>query len=424
MLDIKFIRNNVSLIEEAVQKKSLSFDVQNLLRIDDERRVKIQTYEELKSRQNSANEYISQAQGDEKRNAIENMKAIAAEAKIAEEELKAIQQQFDEYMLMVPNIVHPSVPFGKNDTENVVAEVIGDIPKFSFVARDHMELLQMHDMVDCERAVKLAGSRAYFLKNDGALLEQAVLQYALKKIQSKDFQIASVPYMVNSPTMRGTGYLTDANQDDAFHLTKDDKWLIATAEIPLTAYHADEILDISDLPKKYAALSPCFRREAGSYGKDTAGLYRVHQFQKVEQVVILPEDKEASDFWLQQIILNAREVLDDLKIPYRVLQLCTGDLALGKYNSFDIECYMPSRKGYGETHSASAFLDFQARRIKMRYRTEDGDIRYCYTLNNTVIASPRILIALVENYQQADGSILIPEVLRPYMNKDSITSSL
>jgi seryl-tRNA synthetase len=230
----------------------------------------------------------------------------------------------------------------------------------------------------------------------------------------------SVPYLVEPACLQGTGYFP-GGEEDAYHCSADDKWLIGTAEIPLTAYHKDEILDISELPKKYVGLSPCFRREAGTYGKDTRGLYRVHQFHKVEQVLILPADEAMTIDRHYQILANAEEVLADLQIPYRLLQLCTGDMSLGKYISHDIECWMPSRDSYGETHSASSFLDFQARRLNLRYRDTDGTIKTCYTMNNTVLACPRFLITLIENYQNADGSITIPDVLRPYtMGREKI----
>ena len=282
-----------------------------------------------------------------------------------------------------------------------------------------MTLMKKHDMVDVERGVKLAGARSYFLKNDGMLLEQAVLQYALQKMVKKGFTPFSVPNIVNTDCLVGTGYFP-GGEEDAYRLERDDQWMIATSEIPLTSYYSGEILAEADLPKKFVGLSPCYRREAGTYGKDTSGLYRVHQFMKVEQVVLLPEDVKMSDQYHVQILANSEELCSDLEIPYRVLQLCSGDLALGKYDSHDIECWMPSREGYGETHSATSFLDFQARRLNLRYRGEDGTIKYCYTMNNTVVASPRILIAIIENNQTADGKIKIPKVLQPFMGKEVI----
>lgn len=229
----------------------------------------------------------------------------------------------------------------------------------------------------------------------------------------------SVPNLVEPACLLGTGYFP-GGEDDAYHLEKDDKWLIGTSEIPVTAYHMNEILDESELPKTYCGYSPCYRREAGASGKDTTGLYRVHQFNKVEQVVILQEDLELNMQWHQRILTNAEKLLQDLQMPYRILQLCTGDMSIGKYQSQDIECWMPSREKYGETHSVSSLLDFQSRRLNLRYRTAAGEIKYCYTMNNTLLATPRFLIALIENNQQADGSIKIPDVLVPYMGKQYI----
>ena len=229
----------------------------------------------------------------------------------------------------------------------------------------------------------------------------------------------NVPNIVNPECLIGTGYFP-GGEEDAYRMERDNQWLIGTSEIPVTAYHMDEVLNEDELPKKYCGYSACYRREAGTYGKDTAGLYRVHQFMKVEQVVILPEDLAMSDEYHRQILQNAMEILDDIKVPYRVLQLCTGDMAIGKYNSQDLECWMPSRNAYGETHSVTSFLDFQARRLNLRYRDKEGKIKYCYTMNNTAIATPRFLIAVIENYQQADGSIKVPEVLVPYMGKEVI----
>ena len=384
-------------------------DVDGLIKIDDQRKDLQKRIDEFKFQQKKL--------GEEKK--YDEAKALKTEIQKLEEEYKIVVEAFDKQMLTMPNIISPEVPKWKDDSENVVVKTVGEPTKFSFEPQDHMSLMKKHDMVDVERGVKLAWARSYFLKNDGMLLEQAVLQYALQKLVKKWFCAMAVPNMVNPECLVWTGYFPGW-EEDAYWLERDNQWMIATAEIPITAYHMDEVLKEEELPKKYVGLSPCYRREAGSYGKDTAGLYRVHQFMKVEQVIILPEDVKMSDSRHQQIIANSMEILDDLKLPYRLLQLCTGDLALGKYNSHDLECWMPSRKWYGETHSATSFLDFQARRLNLRYRATDWKIKYCYTLNNTVVASPRILVALIENNQQADWSIKIPEVLVPYMGKEII----
>ncbi len=251
------------------------------------------------------------------------------------------------------------------------------------------------------------------------LLEQAVLQYTLKKLVERGFTPLQVPNIVNPECLMGTGYFP-GGEEDAYWMERDNQWLIGTSEIPVTAYHMGEVLEENELPKKYCGYSACYRREAGSYGRDTAGLYRVHQFMKVEQVVILPADLKMTEQYYQQILQNAMDVLSDCEVPYRLLQLCTGDLAIAKYMSHDLQCWMPSRNSYGETHSVSAFLDFQARRLNLRYRDQEGKLQYCYTMNNTAIATPRFLIALIENHQTADGRIRIPKVLQPYMGKEFI----
>ena len=409
MIDIKKIRDNIDEYRTVIIKKKKNVDVDALITLDDQRKNLQKQIDELKFQQKKL--------GEEKK--YEEAKALKTEIQALEESYKAIVEQFDTMMLTMPNFIAHTVPEGKDDSENVVVKTVGEPTKFDYEFKDHMALMKQFDMVDVERGVKLAWARSYFLKNDGMILEQAVLQYALQKMVKKWFSAFSVPNMVNTECLIGTGYFP-GGEEDAYRLERDDQWMIATAEIPITAYHMNEILSEEELPKKYVGLSPCYRREAGTYGKDTAGLYRVHQFMKVEQEVILPEDLAMSDFWHQQILQNSMELLDDLKIPYRLLQLCTWDLGLGKYNSHDIECWMPSRNSYGETHSATSFLDFQARRLNLRYRDSEGKIKYCYTLNNTVVASPRILIALIENYQQADGSIKVPEVLVPFVGKEVI----
>lgn len=367
---------------------------------------------------------VDQAKAQQKQFAAEKNYDAAKELKNQIQSLEAqhddVTKRLQTQLLKMPNTaLHPEVPAGKDDSENVVVKVVGEKPNFDFEPLDHMTLMKKHDMVDVERGVKLAGARSYFLKGDGMLLEQAVLQYVLKRLVERGFTPMQVPNIVNPECLIGTGYFP-GGEEDAYWMERDDQWLIGTSEIPVTAYHMNEILDERDLPKKYSGFSTCYRREAGTYGKDTAGLYRVHQFQKVEQVVILPADEKMSEQYYNILLENAMSVLDDLEIPYRKLQLCTGDLAIGKYNSADLECWMPSRNNYGETHSVTAFLDFQARRLNLRYRDSEGNLKYCYTLNNTAIATPRFLIALIENHQTKEGKIRIPKVLQPYMGKEFI----
>lgn len=410
MIDLKKVRDDIEGYIAICQKKGKQIDVEAVLAKDDQRKELQQKIDAMKFQQKEL-----AAKKD-----YEGAKALKTDIQWLEEQYEIVVKELNAELLKMPNTaLHPDVPVGKDDSENVVVKSFGDIPNFGFEPKDHMTLMKQHDMVDVERGVKLAWARSYFLKWDGMLLEQAVLQYTLKKLVAKWFTPMNVPNIVNPECLIGTGYFP-GGEEDAYRMERDNQWLIGTSEIPVTAYHMDEVLDEKELPKKYCGYSACFRREAGTYGKDTAGLYRVHQFNKVEQVVILPEDEKMSNEYYQQILQNSMDILDDLKVPYRLLQLCSWDMAIGKYNSNDLECWMPSRNAYGETHSVTAFLDFQARRLNLRYRDSEGKIHYCYTMNNTAIATPRVLIALIENNQQADGTIKVPEVLVPYMGKEYI----
>lgn len=410
MIDLKKVRDDIDAYKKICQQKGKKIDVEWILAKDDQRKEFQQKIDALKFQQKelwAKKEYDS-------------AKALKWEIQWLEDQYEKIVAELDKEILTMPNTaLHPGVPIGKDETENVVVKTFGKAPAFDFEPKDHLTLMKQYDMVDVERGVKLAWARSYFLKWDWMLLEQAVLQYTLKKLVEKWFTPMNVPNIVNPECLVGTGYFP-GGEEDAYRLERDNQRLIWTSEIPVTAYHMDEVLDEKELPKKYCWYSACYRREAGTYGKDTAGLYRVHQFMKVEQVVILPENEKMSNEYHQQILQNAMDILDDLKVPYRVLQLCSWDLAIGKYNSHDLECRMPSRKAYGETHSVTSFLDFQARRLNLRYRDAEGKVKYCYTMNNTAIATPRILIAIIENNQQKDGTIKIPDVLIPYMGKNII----
>lgn len=410
MIDLKKVRDDIEWYKKICQYKNKKIDVDWILAKDDQRKQLQLQVDSMK---------FQQKQLWDKKD-FEWAKALKGEIQWLEQQYDKIIEELNKDVLTMPNTsLHADVPIGKDESENVVVKSFGDIPTFDFEAKDHMALMKQYDMIDVERWVKLAWARSYFLKGDGMLLEQAVLQYTLKKLVEKWFTPMNVPNIVNPECLVGTGYFP-GGEEDAYWMERDNQWLIGTSEIPVTAYHMNEVLDENELPKKYCGYSACYRREAGTYGKDTAGLYRVHQFNKVEQVVILPEDEKMSNEYYQQILHNAMEILDEFKLPYRLLQLCSGDLSIGKYNSNDLECWMPSRNSYGETHSVTSFLDFQTRRLNLRYRDSEGKIKFCYTLNNTAIATPRVLISLIENNQQADGTIKIPEVLVPYMGKKFI----
>jgi len=410
MIDIKKVRENIDWYKLICKNKGKKIDVDWFLKLDDQRKELQQKIDILKFQQKKLSE---EKKYDEAKN-------IKSEIQKIESDYNWVISEFEKQMLNMPNpMLHPSVPVWEDETENKVIKIFWKPPKFSFQPLDHISLMKKHDMVDIERGVKLAWARSYFLKWDGMLLEHAVLQYTLQKLVKKWFTPMTVPNIVNPDCLIGTWYFPGW-EEDAYRMERDNQRLIWTSEISVTAYHMNEILNENELPKKYCWYSSCYRREAGSYGKDTAGLYRVHQFNKVEQVIILPEDEKMSNVFHDQILKNAMEVLDDLELPYRILQLCTWDMAIWKYLSHDLECWMPSRDSYWETHSVTSFLDFQARRLNLRYRDNEWKIKYCYTMNNTAIATPRILISIIENNQQKDGTIKIPKVLQPYMNKKLI----
>ena len=340
-----------------------------------------------------------------------------------EQQRKTAEGARDQLLLQIPQPPDDDVPPGKSADDNVVLYTHGEPRRFEFKPKSHMELGKALDLFDFESGVKLAGSRSYFLKGAGADLHQSVLRLAMDMMTCENgFTQLTVPVLVRDIAMQGTGFFP-ASREQAYHVTEDDLFLTGTGEVGLTAYHFDETLDESSLPRRYVAVSTCFRREAGTYGKDTAGLYRVHQFDKVEQVVICKNDIAESKRWHKEMLGYSEEILRRLKLPYRVIQCCTGDIGVKNASMMDIETWMPSRydgknsaSGYGETHSASRLYEFQARRLNLRYKGSDGKIRFVHTLNNTVVASPRILIPILENYQNADGSITIPDALRPHMN--------
>jgi seryl-tRNA synthetase len=415
MLDVRFIREHPEVVQDAARKKRMDVDIQQFLDVDIKRRELLSKIESLKALRNKTSKDIPTLQGHDKQEAIARMKEVAAESKELEGPLREVEETFEALMLQMPNIPAEDVPEGESDADNLELRTWGNIPEFDFEPRDHVELGEMLDIIDIPRAAKLAGARTYFLKNAGVLLEQAVLQFALYHMVGKGFTPFIVPHLVRDQAMIGTAYFP-AGRDQAYRMTEDELNLIGTAEVPVTSYHADETLREDELPKYYVGLSSCYRREAGTYGKDTRGLYRIHQFQKVEQVVICRNDINVSTHEHDHILHNAEEILQALGLPYRVVLVCGGDLGGPQIKKYDIETWMPSRQSYGETHSASKFHDFQARRLNMRYRErEGGALKFVHTLNNTVIASPRILIPLLELNQRRDGSVAIPEVLQPLM---------
>jgi seryl-tRNA synthetase len=417
MIDIKDLRENPEKYRKAAELKRMTVDVAAVLDVDARAVAAQQEFEKLRAEQNEASKQIGKLKDPQaKKEAIAKAGGLSAAVKEAEKRWKSAEEQLAPLLLQLAQPADPEVPVGKDDTENVEIKKWGDVRHFEFAPRDHAALGAALGILDVERGVKLAGSRSYFLVGNGTLLHQAVLRLAQDMMIERGFVPMTVPVLVRDEAMTGTGYFP-LGKDQAYAMSNEEppKYLVGTAEVSLTAYHMNETLDGKTLPRKYVGMSPCFRREAGTYGKDTAGIYRIHQFDKVEQVVICKNDVEESKKWHQKILENAEAVLQKLNLPYRVVAVCTGDLGQGQVAKFDIETWMPGRKNYGETHSASRFYDFQSRRLNLRYKDEDGKTRLCHTLNNTVIASPRILIPILENYQNADGSVTIPEALRGYM---------
>jgi seryl-tRNA synthetase len=414
MLDIAFIREYPELVKAGAQKKRLKVDLDRLLEVDRQRRALLTEIEQFRAERNRQSRGIAGGTPGEREARLAETRALTERLRQLEAALPPVEREFDQLMLQVPNVPAADVPDGLTDADNVEIRRWGEIPRFSFTPRDHVELGEALDLLDLKRAVRIAGTRSYYLKNAGALLELAVLRFALDHMVRKGFTPMLVPHLVKDEAMIGTAYFP-GGEEQAYRVEKDAVNLIGTAEVSLTAYHYDEILHEAELPKRYVGLSPCYRREAGTYGRDTRGLYRIHQFHKVEQVVICVADEAVSEREHEGIVRNSEEILQALQLPYRVVNVCGGDLGLPQVKKYDIETWMPSRNAYGETHSASRFHDFQARRLKLRYRDRQGRVRYVHTLNNTVIASPRILIALLEMYQQEDGSVLVPAVLHPYM---------
>jgi seryl-tRNA synthetase len=418
MLDIKFIRENADLIKAGAKKKHLTVDIDGLIIIDEKRRLLMQQVEAMRAEQNAANDQVVKAAGAERMDLVDKLKKLKEQLQKKEEELKGVDHDWQLLMVQVPNIPDLSVPEGDSDAQNVEVRVWGEKPAIEN-PMSHVELMQELGMADFERGTKVAGFRGYFLKGDGALLNYAVWSFVMDHFVKKGgFTPMLVPSLVKRVAFLGTGYLPQGEED--LYKTQDGDFLAGTGEVATMAYYMNETLDKKDFPIKMLAFSPCFRREAGSHGKDTKGLMRVHEFFKFEQVVLCEASHEESVRLHEELTQNAEGLLQALKLPYHVVINCGGDLGLGQVKKYDIETWVPSEGRYRETHSSSYFHDFQTRRLNIRYRDEAGTMQYAHSLNNTALATPRILISIIENNQNADGSITIPEVLRPYMGKDAI----
>jgi seryl-tRNA synthetase len=419
MLDIKFIRENADIIKMAARKKRVEVDIDRLVALDDERKTLQATADEKRAIQNDMSQKIAKADGGERETMIAEMKSVKDELAQTEEKLRKVLQEWQSLMVQVPNVPDMSVPDGESDEDNAEIRTWGEPAKFNFTPKSHIELMESLDMLDLERGTKVAGFRGYFLKNDGVRLSFALWQFVLDEFtKGGEFSPVLAPSLVRREPFIGTGYLPQSEED--LYKTQDGDYLAGTAEVAMMGMFMDETLDAADLPLKFLAFSPCFRREAGSHGKDTKGIMRVHEFYKLEQVILCEASHETSVTHHEELTENAERLLQKLKIPYHVVVNCGADLGLGQVKKYDIEAWVPTEKKYRETHSSSYFHDFQTRRLNIRYRDKDGKMRFVHSLNNTALASPRILIPLVENYQQVDGTIKVPDVLVPYMGKDVI----
>jgi seryl-tRNA synthetase len=414
MLDIQFIRQNSQQVRDAIKNKGLDWDLDELLEVDRERREATRALEQQRARRNELSAQIPKASKEERPALVEEAKQLRADIERLEPKLGEVQRRFQDLMLRVPSVPRPEVPIGKGEEANVEVRRVGAPPRFDFQPKDHVELMTNLGLVDWEGPRRFAGGRSYALVGDGALLELAVLRLAVDLLVTRGMQLVLPPVMVKEEAMIGTGYFP-LGREEAYSIPADNLFLIGTSEVPLVSMLRDETLDFARLPLKRAGVSPCFRREAGAHGKDTRGLYRVHQFAKVEQVIFCGPDEDVARAHHEELLANAEAILALLEIPYRVVVACTGEIGLGQTRKHEVESWMPGRGSYSETHSCSTFGDFQARRSNTRLRMPSGELSYPFTLNNTAVASPRILIPLLENHQNSDGSVTLPKALRPYM---------
>lgn len=419
MLDIKFIRENVDIVKMAATKKKITVDIDRLVKVDDDRREIMQRLEGKRAEQKRVSDTIPTTSDALARQALINeMQVLKTDLQTDEEALKPVMEEWQRLMLQVPNVPDMTVPDGTSDADNEEVKVWGEQTKFSFPAKDHVELMTAHQMVDFERGAKVHGFRGYYLLGDGARLSWAIWNYANDFFQQKGFVPVIPPTIVRKANLYGTGHLP--NEADDVYKTQDEDYLIGTSEVSVMGYHADEILEKSAFPIKFLGFSPCYRREAGSHGKDTRGLIRVHEFHKLEQVVLCEASHEESVRLHEWVNRNTEEFIESLGIPYHTVVNCGGDLGQGQVKKYDVELWVPGEQTYREISSASYFHDFQTRRFNIRYRDEVGKVRYAHSLNCTAIPTPRILVSLVENFQQADGTIKIPPVLQSYFGKAQI----
>ena len=414
MIDIKLIRENPELVKSSQRGRGEDESiVDRLLELDTKRRDAIANFETLRAEQNLLSKSVGAAKGDEKGALLEQAKSLAAKVKEADAKRAEIETQTNEVAKLLSNVLDPEAPIG-GEADFKVIEHVGEPRKFDFEPRDHVELGKLLGAIDTERGAKVAGARSYYLTGPGALLELALVNYAIAQASKAGFIPVIPPVLVNPPAMEGTGFLGQA-AENVYHIEKDDVYLVGTSEVPLAAYHMDETLDANKLPLRYAGYSPCFRREAGSYGKDTRGIIRVHQFEKVEMFIFCkPEDAKAEH---QRLLQWEKDFLNAMELPYRVIDVASGDLGSSANRKFDCEAWIPTQSAYREVTSTSNCTEFQARRLNIRMKDESGS-RTLATLNGTLVAVPRMIVAILENNQNADGSVNIPKALQPYIGRD------
>lgn len=416
MLDIKFIRENLDIVKMAAVKKHIKIDLDKLIEIDDKRRAVMSEMEVKKAEQNKVSADIASTTDETIRvQLIREMQILKEEIQKEEEALKPILEEWKALMLQVPQVPDMTVPDGDSDADNVEHKVWGEQTKFDFEPKDHVEIMTNLGMVDFERGTKVHGFRGYYLLGDGALLSWAIWNYAQEFFLKKGFTPILPPTIVRKENLYGTGHLPNDAED--VYNTQDEDYLIGTSEVSVMGYYADEVLHKSQFPVKFLGFSPCYRREAGSHGKDVKGLIRVHEFYKLEQVILCEASHEESVKWHEEINRNTEEFIESLGIPYHTVLNCGGDIGQGQVKKYDIELWVPGEQKYREISSASYFHDFQTRRFNIRYKDEAGKMRYAHSLNCTAIPTPRILVSLIENFQQVDGSVRLPEPLQKYLGK-------
>ena len=415
MLDIKFIADNTDWVKKSLSRKGFEPEkVDELLKVFYEMNKLKTSSQALAEEKNKLSNSIKSASAEERQAIIARSKEVGEQFKAEQEQLAQIEAEFNDMMLRMPNYPSAESPDGPDDSANVVRRKVGELPHFDFTPRDHIELMEINDWSEMERIAKVSGSRTYAIKNDLAQLEIAIHMLVMDKLRAHGFTLITVPALSKEKPLYNQGYLPFA-RDEIYYMPADDIYLSGTAELILNSLRADEMLTENELPILYAGFSPCFRREAGAAGKDTRGLVRVHQFFKTEQFVICKNDVNESEKWHKKLLEISEEVLQDLELPYQVLEVCTGDMGAPKYRQYDLEAWVPSQNCYRETHSCSNITDWQARRTNLRYRGNDGKVQFCHTLNNTGIATPRALVPFIENHQQADGTVRIPAKLQPYL---------